>query len=44
MILAMLCRNFDLEAAVAPDEVGERMAFTMCPVNLSVILKRRTGA
>ncbi len=44
MVLAMLCRNFDLEPAVGPDEVGERMAFTMCPVNLSVILKRRAEA
>lgn len=43
-VLAMLCRNFDVEFASPIKEVGERLAFTMAPANLSVRLKRRSSA
>lgn len=43
-VLAMLCRNFDVEPVPPIEEVGERLAFTMAPANLSVSLKRRSGA
>ena len=41
-VLSMLCRNFDLEPVRDGKEVGERLAFTMMPTNLSVSLKRRS--
>ena len=43
-VLAMLCRNFDVEPVPPTEVVGERLAFTMAPANLSVRLKRRSGA
>ena len=43
-VLAMLCRNFDVEPASPIENVGERLAFTMAPVNLSVRLKHRSGS
>ena len=42
-VLAMLCRNFDLEPAAAHREVREHLAFTMMPANLRVWLRRRTA-
>ncbi len=41
-VIAMVCRNFDLEPASAG--VREHLSFTMAPANLSVRLKRRTRA
>ncbi len=38
-VLAMLCRNFDIEPA--DDRVSEHLAFTMLPANLRVRLKPR---
>ena len=40
-VVAMLCRNFDLEPDPSGPDVAERLAFTMMPVNLSLRLKRR---
>ena len=40
-VLAMLCRNFDLELVDATRQVSERLAFTMMPNNLVVRLRRR---
>ena len=40
-VIAMLCRNFDLEPAGSPGAVTEHLAFTMLPANLSVRLRRR---
>ena len=40
-VVAMLCRNFDLEPDHSSPDVAERLAFTMMPVNLSLRLKRR---
>lgn len=37
---AMICKNFDLEFAVKPDEVEEIFSFTMYPQNLIVSLKK----
>ena len=42
-VLAMLCRNFDLEPAMPVGEVREHLAFTMLPAGLKVRLKRRTA-
>ena len=39
-VLAMLCRNFELEPARGGNEVEEHLAFTMMPANLSVRLRR----
>ena len=41
-VLSMLCRNFDVVPVRGGDEVGEHLAFTMMPRNLSVLLERRT--
>ncbi|MYB33720.1 MAG: cytochrome P450 [Gammaproteobacteria bacterium] len=41
MVLSMLCRNFDLETVNGGSAVEERMAFSMMPANLHVVLKRR---
>jgi len=41
VVLAMLCRNFDLEPAGRRADVRERLAFTMMPAGLCVRLKRR---
>jgi cytochrome P450 len=43
-VLAMLCRNFDVELADARRPVEELLAFTMMPTNLVVRLRRRAGA
>lgn len=43
MVLSMLCRNFDLEPVDGGDAVEERLAFSMMPDNLRVVLKRRAG-
>ena len=43
-VLAMVCRNFDLEPASARAGVEEHLAFTMMPANLSLRLKRRPAA
>jgi len=40
-VLAMLCRNFDLEPVGQGKEVREHLAFTMMPAGLKVRLKRR---
>ncbi|MDE0458910.1 MAG: cytochrome P450 [Chromatiales bacterium] len=40
-VLAMLCRNFDVEPASPGRPVEERLAFTMMPTNLVVRMKRR---
>ena len=40
-VLAMLCRNFDVELASPGRPVEERLAFTMMPTNLVVRMKRR---
>ncbi len=41
VVLAMLCRNFDLEPAGPQADVREHLAFTMMPAGLRVRLKRR---
>ena len=43
-VLAMLCRNFDVERADAERPVEELLAFTMMPANAMVRMKRRNGA
>ena len=43
-VLAMLCRNFDIEPIHAGAGVREHLAFTMMPANLAVRLMRRTQA
>ena len=40
-VLAMLCRNFELEPVGQGKEVREHLAFTMMPAGLKVRLKRR---
>lgn len=40
-VLAMLCRNFDVEPADRSARVEEKLAFTMMPTNLFVRLRRR---
>ena len=40
-VLAMLCRNFEVEPVRTGREVEEHLAFTMTPVGLSVRLRRR---
>ena len=40
-VLAMLCRNFDLEPVGSGKEVREHLAFTMMPAGLRVRLRRR---
>ena len=40
-VLAMLCRNFEIETVRDDNGVGEHLAFTMMPANLSVRLRRR---
>lgn len=42
-VLAMVCRNFEVEAASPPEDVRERLSFTMAPRNLFVRLRRRGG-
>jgi cytochrome P450 len=42
-VLAMLCRNFDVELARPGRAVGEHLAFTMMPTNLEVRLRRRAA-
>ena len=39
-VLAMLCRNFEVEPVHGGGDVDEHLAFTMMPANLSVRLKR----
>jgi len=43
-VLAMLCRNFVIEPVRSLDDVVERLAFTMMPVNLPVMIRRRPQA
>ena len=43
-VVSMLCRNFDVVPVGDRGEVGEHLAFTMMPNNLSVLLKRRAHA
>ena len=40
-VLAMLCRNFDLELERPGRPIEEKLAFTMMPANLVVRMKRR---
>ncbi len=40
-VLAMLCRNFDLETVETGPEVREHLAFTMIPAGLRMRLRRR---
>ena len=42
-VLAMLCRNFDVERAEPGRAFEERLAFTMMPTNPRVRMKRRNG-
>ena len=42
-VLAMLCRNFEVELAEPGRSVGERLAFTMMPTNLIVRLRKRAN-
>ena len=42
MAVSMICKNFDIELAVQPEEVKEVFAFTMYPKNLMFKLKSRT--
>ena len=42
-VLAMLCRNFEVAPVRGGDDVGEHLAFTMMPSNLSVRLSRLHG-
>ena len=42
-VLAMLCRNFDVELADPKRPVGEKLLFAVKPTNLIVRLKRRTS-
>ncbi|MEX2479619.1 MAG: cytochrome P450 [Gammaproteobacteria bacterium] len=43
-VLAMLCRNFDIEIADPRQQVEEKLAFTMMPTNLVVRLRRRPSS
>ena len=43
-VLAMLCRNFDVELAHPGQPIEEKLAFTMMPVNLAVRIRRRRKA
>ena len=43
-VLAMLCRNFDIELADPARRVEEKLAFTMMPTNLVVRMRRREPA
>ena len=43
-VLAMLCRNFDVELAHPGRPIKERLAFTMMPTNLAVRIRRRRNA
>ena len=40
-VLAMLCRNFDVDLAYPARRIEEKLAFTMMPTNLAVRMKRR---
>ncbi|MXY39473.1 MAG: cytochrome P450 [Rhodospirillaceae bacterium] len=40
-VLAMLCRNFEVEPVHSGNDVDEHLAFTMMPAELSVHLSRR---
>lgn len=40
-VVSMLCRNFEMVPVRGRGEVGEHLAFTMMPTNLTVLLKRR---
>ena len=42
-VLAMLCRNFDVDHAHPGRPVEEKLAFTMMPTNLVVRMKRRSA-
>ncbi len=42
-VLAMLCRNFDLETVETDPEVREHLAFTMMPAGLRAQLRRRAS-
>lgn len=41
MATSMICKNFDFELSVRPEEVEEVFAFTMYPDNLHIKLKKR---
>lgn len=41
MAISMICKNFDLEMAVKPDEVKEIFSFTMFPENLLFKIQER---
>ena len=43
-VLAMLCRNFEVEPLDSGSDANEHLAFTMMPANLSVRLRRRSLA
>ena len=40
-VLAMVCRSFEVEAASPPEDVCERLSFTMAPENLLIRLRRK---
>ncbi|MCY4305839.1 MAG: cytochrome P450 [Aestuariivita sp.] len=42
VVLAMLCRNYDLETVRSLNDVAEELAFTMLPLNLPIKLRRRS--
>ena len=44
IVLAMLCRNFDVELVDPDKRVEEKLAFTMMPTNLVVRMRRREPA
>ncbi len=41
LVLAMLCRNFEMEIVGTGKAVEEHLALTMIPANLSMLLRRR---
>ena len=43
-VLAMLCRNFEVEPLDSGNDANEHLAFTMMPANLAVRLRRRMQA
>jgi hypothetical protein len=41
MALATICKNFDFELVVKPEEIKEIFSFTMYPENLKMKIKAR---
>jgi len=42
-VLAMICRNFDIDLVEPERAVTEKLAFTMMPTNLIVRMRKRSA-